>query len=93
MTNVNQLLTKAKILFFQMSTKDIGTICSPIRNLNDLFDISSTCLTDRFQSSQLIPRYTSPRQKILLCHDMKGGYLEDKYTHIDSIKLKSYFIF
>lgn len=71
-----------------MSIKDIATICSPIKNLNDLFDVSSICLTNRFQSSQLIPRYTSPRQKILLCHDMKGGYLEDKYAHIDFIRIE-----
>jgi mannosyl-glycoprotein endo-beta-N-acetylglucosaminidase len=63
-----------------MSIKEIATICSPIKNLNDLFDISLSCLTNRFKSSPLIQRYTSPRQKILLCHDMKGGYLEDKYV-------------
>jgi hypothetical protein len=61
-----------------MSTKETATICSPIRNLNDLFNVPSTCLTNRFKCSQLIQRHTSPRQKILLCHDMKGGYVEDK---------------
>ena len=61
-----------------MSTKESTTICSPIKNLNDLFDVSLSCLTNRFKCSQLVQRHTSPRQKILLCHDMKGGYLEDK---------------
>ncbi len=68
-------------LFFQMTTEEPVTICSPIKNLNDLLDVSTPCLTNRFRSLQLIPRYTSPRQKILLCHDMKGGYLEDKYKN------------
>jgi len=63
-----------------MSIKEPTTICSPIKNLNDLFDVSLSCLTNRFKSLPLIQRYTSPRQKILLCHDMKGGYLEDKYV-------------
>lgn len=58
------------------------TICSPIKTLNDLFNVSSTCLINRFESLQLIPRHTSSRQKILLCHDMKGGYLEDKYDKL-----------
>ncbi|UJR27291.1 hypothetical protein I4U23_008586 [Adineta vaga] len=63
-----------------MSSKEISTICSPIKNLTDLLNISSSsCLTNRLKCSQLVSRYTSPRQKILLCHDMKGGYLEDKH--------------
>ena len=74
---------KAKLLFFQMSTKDIATVCSPIRTLDDLLNVSEVCLTNRFQTSQLITRHTSPKHKILLCHDMKGGYLEDKYEHIE----------
>jgi hypothetical protein len=64
-----------------MTTKESATICSPIKNLDDLFNASTTCLTNRFKSSQLIQRHTTPRQKILLCHDMKGGYLEDKYVN------------
>ncbi|CAF1350640.1 unnamed protein product, partial [Adineta steineri] len=63
-----------------MFTKETATVCSPIKNLSDLLDISASCLTNRFKSSPLIPRHTSPRQKILLCHDMRGGYLEDKHT-------------
>lgn len=39
-------------------------------------------MTSRLKCSQLVSRYTSPRQKILLCHDMKGGYLEDKYVDV-----------
>ncbi|CAF0799991.1 unnamed protein product [Rotaria sordida] len=62
-----------------MTTKETATICSPIKKLNDLYDISLSCLTNLFKCSQLIPRHTSSRQKILLCHDMKGGYLEDKH--------------
>jgi hypothetical protein len=61
-----------------MSIKETATICSPIKSLNELFDVSLSCLTNQFKSSPLIQRYTSPRQKILLCHDMKGGYLVDK---------------
>ncbi|CAF0757136.1 unnamed protein product [Adineta ricciae] len=63
-----------------MSLKERSTVCSPIRTLSDLFNLSSSCLTSRLKCSQLVSRYTSPRQKILLCHDMKGGYLEDKHT-------------
>ncbi|CAF3433647.1 unnamed protein product [Rotaria sp. Silwood1] len=62
-----------------MSTKETATVSSPIKKLNNLFDISLSCLTNRFICSQLVPRHTSPRQKILLCHDMKGGYLKDKH--------------
>jgi hypothetical protein len=63
-----------------MSVKETATISSPIKTLNDLFDVSSSSLTNCFKCLQLIPRHTSPRQKILLCHDMKGGYVEDKYV-------------
>jgi hypothetical protein len=64
-----------------MSIKEAATVCSPIKNLTDLLDVSVSCLTNRFNCSPIIPRHTSPRQKILLCHDMKGGYLEDKYVN------------
>jgi hypothetical protein len=69
-----------------MSTKETATTCSPIKNLSDLFDVSLSCLTNRFKSSPLLQRYTSPRQKILLCHDMKGGYLEDKYVYFKYVR-------
>ena len=61
-----------------MSTNETAVICSPIKNLGNLFNVSTSSLTNRFKCSPLIPRHTSPRQKILLCHDLQGGYLEDK---------------
>ena len=64
-----------------MSLKESSSVCSPIRTLSDLLNLSSSSrLINRLKCSQLVSRYTSPRQKILLCHDMKGGYLEDKYV-------------
>lgn len=63
-----------------MSIEETATVCSPIKSLKDLLNVSASSLTARLRSSPLIQRYVSPRAKVLLCHDMRGGYLEDKYA-------------